>query len=306
MENSLLSRLAFWQKNHSKLELGIYVCPDKLVVYQAQPSSAEETIETEALVHEFEFNGTNWSAVFGLIAKQFEPAKIQLILSASFYQLLTVDKPNVEADEIAQALLWSVKDMISQPVTEIHIDYFDSPLPNSSKLSVVVADRKTLISMVTTAKENHMQVVGISIEEMVVSSLFTNDNQARLVLCHVPGQELLLTVVKQGELYMQRRVRGFSKLDSVTADELAMGMADNLSLELQRSMDYFESQLRQAPVASIELLINGQVESLAELVSANFNQKVNVITVDSVEAKIALLACGEFNLADSMAQGEAV
>lgn len=306
MEKSLLSRLAFWQKNHSKLELGIYVCPDKLVVYQAQPSDAEETIETEALVHEFEFNGSNWSAVFGLIAKQFDTAKVQLILSASFYQLLTVDKPNVEAEELSQALLWSVKDMVSQPVPEIHIDYFDSPLPNSSKLSVVVADRKTLISMVMAAKESSMQVAGISIEEMVVSSLFTQDSQARLVLCHIPGQELLLTVVKQGELYMQRRVRGFNKLDTVTADELAMGMADNLSLELQRSMDYFESQLRQAPVASIELLINGQVDSLAELVSANFNQKVNVITVDSVEAKMALLACDEFMLADAAVNGGSV
>lgn len=66
---------------------------------------------------------------------------------------------------------------------------------------------------------------------------------------------------------------------------MVSGMADDLSLELQRSMDYFESQLHQAPVSSIELLINGQAEKLAELISVNFNQEVNAIIAESVEAK---------------------
>jgi len=145
--------------------------------------------------------------------------------------------------------------------------------------------------------------VGINIEEMAVTNLFTEEAQARLVLSHISGQELLLTVVRQGELFMQRRVRGFNQLDSVSAEDLAFGLADNLSLELQRSMDYFESQLRQAPVASIELLINGHVGKLAELVSANFNQKVNAIEVDSVETKMAALALAEFNRDESAERG---
>ncbi|NRB22633.1 MSHA biogenesis protein MshI [Shewanella sp.] len=304
MKKSLLTRLAFWQKKQAQLELGIYVCPDKLVVFQAKSPdviSSIETeshvgarIETESMAHEFSFNGSNWSAVFASIAQQFQPAKLHITLSASFYQLLVVDKPNVEPSEMSQALLWSVKDMVTHEVTDIHLDYFDSPLANSAKLSVVVAEKARLSAMVLAAQEHHMQVLGISIEEMAVTGLFAKDNQAKLVLCHTPGQELLLTVVKQGQLYMQRRVRGFNKLDTVSADDLAMGMADNLSLELQRSMDYFESQLRQAPVVSIELLVNGQVDKLVELVSANFDQKVNAIAVDTVETKIAQLTCGEF------------
>ncbi|MBE7214437.1 MSHA biogenesis protein MshI [Shewanella benthica] len=313
MEKSLLTRLAFWKNKQSKLELGIYVCPDKLVVYQAKhpdvsssietESHVDESVETDSITHEFAFNGSNWSGVFASIAKQFKPAKLHITLSASFYQLLVVDKPNVEPSEMSQALLWSVKDMVTHAVTDIHLDYFDSPLPNSAKLNVVVAEKARLSAMVLAAQEHHMQVLGISIEEMAVTSLFAKDNQAKLVLCHTPGQDLLLTVVKQGQLYMQRRVRGFNKLDTVSADDLAMGMADSLSLELQRSMDYFESQLRQAPVASIELLINGQVDKLAELVSANFDQKVNAIPVDTVETKIALLTCGEFHRVESREAG---
>lgn len=298
MEKSLLSRLAFWQTNQVYTDLGVYVCSDKLIVYQAPPADNQISVSTlsDGEIHQLEFNGSDWQGTFSQLVKQFGPARLHLTLSASFYQLLLVDKPHVEAEEISQALLWSVKDMVSHPLADIHIDYFDSPLDNSTKLTVVVAERNMMSTMAIAAKDNQIEILGVSIEEMVVTGLFREDNQARLVLCHAPDQELLLTVVKQGELYMQRRVRGFNKLDTVSQDELALGMADNLSLELQRSMDYFESQLRQAPVASIELLINGQVDKLAELVSANFNQKVNAIAVDSVESKIAQLTYGEFTL----------
>ncbi len=301
MGKSLFSRVAFWQKSNSKIKIGIYVCPDKLVVYRAIDDS--EHVDEPKDTCEFAFDGVNWSKVFALIAKQFGPAQVQITLCSSFYNLLLVDKPNVESEEMTQALLWSVKDMVSQPVTNIHLDYFEPPLPGNTKLNVVVVEKASLSALVLAAKDHDMDVEGINIEEMAVTNLFTEETQARLVLSHTSGQELLLTVVKQGELFMQRRVRGFNQLDSVSAEDLAYGLADNLSLELQRSMDYFESQLRQAPVASIELLINGHVEKLAELVSANFNQKVNTIEVDSVEAKMAALALDEINRDESTDRG---
>jgi len=301
MGKSLLSRLAFWQKSNSKIKIGIYVCSDKLIVYRAIDDS--DNADEHKATYEFAFDGINWSGVFAQIAKLFAPAQLQITLCSSFYQLLLVDKPNVESEEMTQALLWSVKDMVSQPVTDIHLDYFEPPLPSNTKLNVVVVEKAALSALVLAAKDHDMEVVGINIEEMAVTNLFTEEAQARLVLSHASGQELLLTVVRQGELYMQRRVRGFNQLDSVTAEDLAFGMADNLSLELQRSMDYFESQLRQAPVASIELLINGHVGKLAELVSANFNQKVNAIEADSVEAKMAALALDEFSRDESAERG---
>ncbi|WP_299790241.1 MSHA biogenesis protein MshI [uncultured Shewanella sp.] len=301
MGTSLFNRLAFWQRSNSKIKLGVYVCPDKLVVYQAGDDNV--TPQEPENSCEFAFDGVDWGRAFALIAKQFEPAQIQVTLSSSFYQLLLVDKPNVEAEEMMQALQWSIKDMVTQAVADIHFDYFEPPLSGSAKLNVVVVEKAGLAALVLAAKEHDMEVIGINIEEMAVTNLFIDDPQARLVLSHLPGQELLLTVVRQGELYMQRRVRGFNQLDTVSAEELAFGLADNLSLELQRSMDYFESQLRQAPVASIELLINGQLEKLAELVSANFNQKVNTIETSSAEKKMAALALCELNRDSSSQRG---
>lgn len=293
MEKSLFSRLAFWQKSNVKLKLGIYVCLDKVVAYRQVDEIEDGAIQHDA--KEFAFDGANWSDIFTDLSKEFGPSQLQITLSSPYYQLLLVDKPNVEPDEMNQALLWSIKDMISQPVADVHIDYFESPQLNSTKLNVVIVDRKKTAAMVLAAKDHEVQVIGITIEEMAMTNLFLKDQQAKLVISHLSGKEILLTVVKQGDLYMQRRVRGFNQIDSVSAEELSLGMADNLSLELQRSMDYFESQLRQAPVSSIELLINGHTEKLAELIGVNFNQVVNVIPVESVEIKMASLALIEMS-----------
>jgi MSHA biogenesis protein MshI len=71
-------------------------------------------------------------------------------------------------------------------------------------------------------------------------------------------------------------------------------VADNLSLEIQRSMDFFESQLRQPPVASIDLLVQGETDALAKAVAVNFNQPVKVVDCDQVGAKMAELAFSEW------------
>ena len=146
--------------------------------------------------------------------------------------------------------------------------------------------------MVYGAMQCHCEIAGITIEEMAVSNLLPSESQARLVISHL-RQDLLFTVVRDGEPYMHRRVRGFSDINTISAQDLAYGVADNLSLELQRSMDYFESQQRQPPVAAIDILIDGACEPLAQLLSANFNQTVNPVHKTSVGNMMASLAYAE-------------
>ena len=61
-----------------------------------------------------------------------------------------------------------------------------------------------------------------------------------------------------------------------------MGMVDNLSLEIQRSMDYFESQLRQAPIKSIYLII----DTLHQDELASMIKEIIFISVDKFVPKI--------------------
>lgn len=292
MEDSLLSKLHFWKKSAPTIELGLYVCVDKIYAYQSSSDTSPEKFSS------FSFKEFDWKDAFEQLVKALGSAKVQIVLSVDFYQLIQVDKPNVEPEEMSAALLWSVKDLVSQPVTNIHLDYFESSKQTTNKVSVVVAEKTQLTNLLMAAKAAGIETYGVTIEEMAVTNLF-NDNQARLLLSHRAGGELLLAVVKDGELYMQRRVRGFLQLDTVAAEDLAFGLADNLSLEIQRSMDFFESQLREAPVASIDLLMLGAREQLATLVSDNFNQSVSPYQTESVEGVFAQMALAEFSRGES-------
>ena len=292
MEDSLLSKLHFWKKSAPTIELGLYVCVDKIYAYQSSSDTSPEQFSS------FSFKEFDWKDAFEQLVKALGSAKVQMVLSADFYQLIQVDKPNVEPEEMSAALLWSVKDLVSQPVTNIHLDYFESSKQTTNKVSVVVAEKSKLTSLLTAAKAAGVETCGVTIEEMAITNLF-NDTQARLLLSHRTGGELLLAVVKNGELYMQRRVRGFLQLDTVAAEDLAFGLADNLSLEIQRSMDFFESQLREAPVASIDLLMLGAREQLAALVSENFNQSVTPYQAESVDAVFSQMALAEFSRGES-------
>ena len=59
-----------------------------------------------------------------------------------------------------------------------------------------------------------------------------------------------------------------------------MGIIDSLSLEIQRSTDYFERQLKQAPIKAIEILIPVKTEGfLARKLAENTNVEVKLFAM---------------------------
>ncbi|MGI2039359.1 biogenesis protein MshI [Shewanella frigidimarina] len=282
-----MSKLAFWQTSKLMGNVGVFIADNSL--WACKPQEGQLT----PVISQFLVQKNNWSQAFEALKSQFGRVRVQLVLSQQYYQLLQAEKPNVEPGEVTQALIWSVKDMVSEPVTNIHLDYFESSFISSLKVNVVVSSRQFLIQLASACDANGLEIAGISIEELALSHVLAHDNMAHMLVAHLPQQELLLLVVKAGEVLMQRRVRGFNHLNKATLEELKQGLADNLSLEIQRSMDYFESQLRQAPVGSISILVEGDSSSLANLVSANFNQKVAAINHNGVSNLLAQLALQE-------------
>jgi MSHA biogenesis protein MshI len=89
-----------------------------------------------------------------------------------------------------------------------------------------------------------------------------------MLIIHQPGQEVLLQIVQGGQLYFSRRTRGLNNLHLLNAQDSRSDMLERLLLELQRSMDYFESQLKQAPVRDIRILAQ-QPDLLCKLLTEN-------------------------------------
>jgi MSHA biogenesis protein MshI len=59
-----------------------------------------------------------------------------------------------------------------------------------------------------------------------------------------------------------------------------MGIVDALSLEVQRSIDYFERQLKQSPIQSIEIIVPMKNEAfLANKLAENVSVPVHLFSL---------------------------
>lgn len=187
--------------------------------------------------------------------------------SISKYQMLQLDRPAVEDAELNQALQWAVKEQLFSD-DELAIDYFDTPATsNLKKLNVVAISKREVIDVRNGVLKAGLALNIISVEELATCNLVVPSDDAIIILKQEEGGQLSLNIVKRNELFFSRRLRGYENLANFSPEELKMGVVDNLSLEIQRSMDYFESQLRQAPVKKVYISLDtSHQEALAEFI----------------------------------------
>jgi len=185
-----------------------------------------------------------------------------------------VEKPDVEDDEMIQAVTWKIKDLINYDVDNAVVDSY--PMPESSKNNQqqvgVVAARDTVIGgYVDSIRNSSMQLTALDIHELVRSNLATVRQSAgrSLALLSFDRDAGMLSVYHDTDLYVSRGiVIGLEQLEFAAGDD--EGVFDSLQLEIQRSLDYFESYYGIGNVA--ELQVFPHVESTEKMVAYLQNQ----------------------------------
>jgi MSHA biogenesis protein MshI len=213
----------------------------------------------------------NWQEELNLYVQResLDNTKCSVALSVGKYQILQIDKPAVEDSELSQALQWAVKEQLPGQ-DDLILDYFDYPAspPNAKKLNVVALPKQEIGSICEGIRHAGLELQNIGIEELATCNLISESDDAVITLFQETGDQVCLNIVKQNQLFFSRRLRGYENLSSFSVAELQMGVGDTLSVEVQRSMDYFESQLRQAPVRKIYISLDSAHQStIAELLT---------------------------------------
>ena len=204
--------------------------------------------------------------------------EIRLVLDESCYQQTQIDKPPVPEAEIRGALPWAVKDLIAMAPDNMQVDYFDMPATSTAKRITVVATEKQWLSEWVSFFTEHFNGVirEILVEELALFSLLQHEEAPVLLLWQKPNQEAQVILVYQQALYLSRNLRGTSGLSHMTGELLA-GVVDNISLEVQRALDYFEGNLRQPPVRKILLMLESESLGLIrELMASNLAAEVQI------------------------------
>lgn len=228
-------------------------------------------------------NQLDYSSAITKLQNDFDlTGKCHIVLNAQQSQIVQVDKPNVPATEVNAALKWQIKDLVSIPPENMVLDYFDGPVlaGGKEKINVVCSPINELKKIVAAVNQGEAEVVNITIEEFAFANLVPIQNDASLLVCQQPNEEIVLLIVKQGKIYFHRRLRGFSQIANKTEDELVMIVIDSLALEIQRSSDYFERQLKQAPIKDIKVLLPMESEGFfARKLSENTHIPVTLLSL---------------------------
>jgi len=180
-----------------------------------------------------------------------------IVLDASDYQLLQVEAPEVDPDELRAAVRWRIKDLIDFHIDDAVIDVFAVPgqhnRPRGQAQMYAVAARASQIrELVERVGSTCVKLDVIDISELALRNLAgLIDADARgLIMLYFDRAGGILTITRQHELYMTRRLEISS--DALELD--AESLREQVLLEIQRSIDYYGSHFSQPAPVALELL----------------------------------------------------
>lgn len=186
----------------------------------------------------------------------FEGTRCNFVLAPDDYSLLLVEAPAVEPAELAAAAKWKIKDMIDRPLDQLAISVF--PVPNDAyrsqreMLYVVAADRKKIQQVVELITAAGLQLDSIDIPELAMRNLakvYADDTNG-LAMMDLRHDGSLLNLSKNGAIYLTRHLSTQVGDDILRSHEWD-NVKDRLVLEIQRSLDYYESQMGQGHITRV-------------------------------------------------------
>ncbi|MCW8881189.1 MAG: hypothetical protein OQL10_10255 [Sedimenticola sp.] len=211
------------------------------------------------------------------------------VLAPGSYSLFQVETPEVEHEELKSAIRWRIKDLLDFHIDDAVLDIFD--LPQSQRktgprmMYVVVAKNSLIQQYVNQLEEMGLEVGAIDITELAlrnVLALSTNSEQFQALL-YLPPRYGMIEIVEGDTLYLNRRIEingnDLEEQGGFGLDE----QLDSLVLELQRSLDYHESQFGMGAVPNISIIApESRRDRLREYADENLAAKVALLDLNGL------------------------
>jgi MSHA biogenesis protein MshI len=209
------------------------------------------------------------------------------VVDAEDYQVVQVEAPDVLPSEMRAAVRWRLRDAISFKVDDAAVDVFEIPEAarrTQTRMLFAVAARAAAIDRLTsTVQPAAKGFYAIDIPELClrnISALLPQDDKGVAMLALNENYAQLITT-RQGVMYLTRRIdtaRRFEPhAESRGEAELDAGA---LALELQRSLDYYESHYDQTPIGDLVIAPGGErAQRLAAALRSETSLRVSVLDV---------------------------
>jgi len=207
------------------------------------------------------------------------------VLPDGSYQLLLEELPNVPREELQKAIGWRVRDRIDMPLEDAIIELFDMPeqARAGSKPSAYAAitARGVVENLVRRIRQAGFRLDAIDLPELCLRNIAVRLPQDAngVAFLHFTDDCGLLTITRGGVLYLIRRIDvGQLALDRTPGTQMRSGLIPTVCLELQRSLDYYETHYDCRPVTELVFGPGSGVGPLQEAVRDQLG--LNVSTLD--------------------------
>ena len=216
------------------------------------------------------------------------------------YKLLPAEVPAVPEAEINQALLWGLRDVLDSKPEDTVIDSFPSAAginrPGKQIRQVVTARKARIRVIVDAVLGAGLELVAIEIPELsqrnAIQRLEAEAIGVGLVSQNARG--VSVAIYRGGELYVTRQLAGITSLAEAGHPLTAPRLVEQLGLELLRTLDYYDSQLRQRPPAAIVLQpLQNETRPLLDGLSATINLPAKQLRYTDIVAETDIVAGAE-------------
>jgi len=216
---------------------------------------------------------------------RLEQTPVSTVLATDAYQLQLVEMPNVPADEVLAAVRWRLKDLIDYPVDEAVVELLEMPRhanPGSVPVAyAVVTRRSNVLREIELMEQADLQLDVIDIPELCIRNIavLLPQDANGVAFLHFTDNCGYLTITRKGVLHLMRRLEIGRRDLHAASDEFSMQeRIAGISLEVQRSLDYYESHYDCRPVTEIVLGPGADLQMLSAALTENLG--VVVIQID--------------------------
>lgn len=171
-----------------------------------------------------------------------------LVLAPELYSLSLIEKPSVADDELRDAVRWRMRENLEYPVDEATLDVFampESAVRDRPMVFVVAIQTQFLKMLLEKVYAAGIGVVSVDISELalrnIVHGLYPAADQG-VGLLRMTGSSSVINISRGEELFLSRRISGVP-IDDITWEDVR----ERLLLQVQRSIDYYESAMSQPP-----------------------------------------------------------
>jgi MSHA biogenesis protein MshI len=192
------------------------------------------------------------------------------LLNSGDYKLLPLEGMAVAPEELNAAARWKIKDLLDFPIAEATIDCFQLPIldPQSKQKRAYAVAAHTLLleKMAQLIRSSGLHLANIDIPELALTNLCVrfakaNENVGLLLLQETSAK---LIICRQDNVCFMRTIE--------------FQAVEKLGLEIQRSLDYYQSELRQGELGQLLVAPNAHA-ALPYLTEYLYNSKLTVLNL---------------------------